>query len=247
MNLEKENYYLEQEYLSDIELYYSQKISGDNIELSGDESKHAARVMRHIIGDKLHVTDGQGNYFQTLISEISDNSISARIQNRKNYKNDLENIIFCFPRLKSNDRFEFEIEKSIELGITNFVIFNSSRTIPKGEKLERWNKIALAAMKQSLRTYLPNIKYLNSFEKIKSFEGNKIILEQKGNDSIINFLRLVKDKLLSEKFYFIFGPEGGLSQNELNLISDCKKLTLTPNRLRAETAVIATATVISLL
>lgn len=247
MNLEKENYYLEQEFLSDIELYFTSKISGDSLELNDDESKHAARVMRHILGDTLHVTDGKGNYFQTIISNISDNSIIARIQNRKNYNNDLANIYFCFPRLKSNDRFEFELEKSIELGVTNFVIFNSSRTIPKGEKLDRWNKIALAAMKQSLRTYLPNIEYINSFEKIKSFEGNKIILEQKGNDSIINYLRLVKDKFPSEKFYFIFGPEGGLSQNELNSISDCKILTLTPNRLRAETAVIATATAISLL
>ncbi len=238
---------MKQEYLSDIELYYSSNVIGGNLYLTGDESKHITKVMRHSVGDTLHVTDGVGNYFETTISEITKGSVKSSIRNRKKYKNELENIFFCFPRLKSSSRFEFELEKSIELGITNFIIFNSERTIPKGEKLERWNKIALAAMKQSLRTYLPKIEYANSIEKLNAFEGEKIVLDQNGDGSLIEYLNIIRKKNSDKKLYFIFGPEGGLSKVEIAKIIGSKSLTLTPNRLRAETAVISTATAISLL
>jgi 16S rRNA (uracil1498-N3)-methyltransferase len=238
---------LKQEYLSDIELYFATKINRNSITITGDESKHIAKVMRHTVGDILHATDGAGNYFETTISEITKNSVIASINSAKKYFNNFEKIYFCFPRLKSSDRFEFELEKSIELGITNFIIFHSERTIPKGDKLERWNKIALAAMKQSLRTFLPKIEYASSLKKINSLNGRKIIFDQKGSESLIQYINESKGKINSENHYLIFGPEGGLSQKEINSVDDSLTLTLTQNRLRAETSVIATATAISLL
>lgn len=243
----KENFYLNQEYLSDIELYLTNSISGDNVELIESEFKHITRVMRHSIGDELHCTDGLGNYYKSKISNIDNECVTATITERKEYKNELENIYFCFPRLKSSDRFEFELEKSIELGITNFIIINTERTIPKGEKIERWNKISLAAMKQSLRTYLPKIEYLNSFKNLNSYEGEKIFFDQKGSESLIDYLKNKSNITTKEKTFFVFGPEGGLTNKELNSFENSKTLILTKNRLRAETAVVAAATAMSLL
>lgn len=247
MNLEKEKYYLEQKYLSDIELYYTSKIENNFIELFDDEFKHVTKVMRHTIGDILNVTDGIGNFYKTKISIINNDSVIASIVETQKYENRFSNIYFCFPRLKSVDRFEFEIEKLVELGITNFIIFHSERTIPKGEKLERWNKIALSAMKQSLRTYFPKFEYLKSIEQINRFDGKKIVLDQNGETSLINYMREIKEQSTNKNIYFVFGPEGGLSKNEISQITDCQTLTLTPNRLRAETAVIATATIVALI
>ena len=247
MNLEKEKYYLEQKYLSDIELYYTSKIENNFIELFDDEFKHVTKVMRHTIGDILNVTDGIGNFYKTKISIINNDSVIASIVETQKYENRFSNIYFCFPRLKSVDRFEFEIEKLVELGITNFIIFHSERTIPKGEKLERWNKIALSAMKQSLRTYFPKFEYLKSIEQINKFDGKKIVLDQNGETSLINYVRDIKEQSTNKNIYFVFGPEGGLSKNEISQITNCQTLTLTPNRLRAETAVIATATIVALI
>lgn len=243
----EESFYLNQEYLSDIELYLINSISGGDVEFKESEFKHITRVMRHTIGDELNCTDGWGNYYKSKISKINKEAVIATIKERKKYQNELKNIHFCFPRLKSNDRFEFELEKSIELGITNFLIINTERTIPKGDKMERWNKIALAAMKQSLRTYLPKIEYLNSLLKVNSFEGDKILLDQKGSESLISYLNTMKKTSISKKIFFIFGPEGGLTKKEIGSIKNSKTLTLTNNRLRAETAVLAAATAISLL
>lgn len=241
----KENFYLKQEYLSDIELYISTEVYDKSLKLIGDEFKHASKVMRHKVGDTLHVTNGDGKYFNTTIIEIDNDSLIASINNSKNYLNEFENVYFCFPRLKSSDRFEFELEKSIELGITNFIIINTQRTIPKGEKLDRWKKISLAAMKQSLRTFIPKIEYIKSIEKLNYYDGQKIILDQKGDGSLIDYLKDTIEQ--NNKIYYIFGPEGGLAKNEIDSIINNKLLTLTENRLRAETAVISTATAISLL
>ena len=112
---------MKQEYLSDIELYYTTEVNDNSLKLTGDESKHITKVMRHSVGDVLHVTNGSGNYIESTITEIGKSNVIASINNRKKYKNEFENIFFCFPRLKSSSRFEFELEKSIELGITNFI------------------------------------------------------------------------------------------------------------------------------
>ena len=99
MKGEKENSYLNQEYLSNIELYYTLDVRGDSLELTGDEWKHITKVMRHSIGDTLHVTDGSGNYYETNINEINKSSVIASIKKRNNYYLEFENIYFCFPRL----------------------------------------------------------------------------------------------------------------------------------------------------
>ncbi|MCF6270680.1 MAG: 16S rRNA (uracil(1498)-N(3))-methyltransferase [Melioribacteraceae bacterium] len=234
---------MKQEYLSDIELYFTTDISNESLIITGDEFKHITKVMRHSVGDTLHITDGSGNYFETVITEITKSSVSTSIRNRKKHKNKFSNIYFCFPRLKSNNRFEFELEKSIELGITNFIIIDTERTIPKGAKMERWNKIALSAMKQSLRTYMPKIEYQKSLRNINSLKGEKIILDQK---SLIDFGDFIKEEENSNR-YFIFGPEGGLSEMEIETIDNAKIVCLTNNRLRAETAVVTAASAISLI
>ena len=200
--------------------------------------------MRHSVGDELYVTDGKGTIYKTSIIETCSNTVTLRIIKRIQYANQFENITFCLPRLKSNDRFEFAMEKCIEIGITNFIVFNSERTIAKGEKLERWNKIALAAMKQSLRSYLPNIRFVKSFNQLNEFDGKKYIFDQNAE---IKLTDMFADGSFAEdkKKYFIFGPEGGLSEGEITAIRNYELISLTPNRLRSETAIVTAAALIS--
>lgn len=245
MKWEKENFYLSQEYLSNIELYYSTDVVDGYIQMSVEESKHISKVMRHAVGEELYVTDGKGSIYKTSIIEACSSTVTLRIIERIQYRNQFENITFCIPRLKSNDRFEFALEKCIELGITNFIIFNSDRTIAKGEKLERWNKIAQAAMKQSLRSYLPKIQFIKSLDKLNEFDGKKHIFDQnaevKLSDNLIDY-----SSSAIEQSYFIFGPEGGLSDKEISNINNSKLIALAPNRLRSETAIVTAASCLSI-
>ncbi|MGK9475976.1 RsmE family RNA methyltransferase [Melioribacter sp. OK-6-Me] len=230
-------------YLTDVELYYSEIVETDNsLILTSDESHHLINVMRHKIGDEIFVTDGNGNIYLTTISNISKREVSVDIKQKYSYPNILKNITFCIPRLRNSERFEFALEKSIELGITNFIIFESERTVARGEKLTRWNKIALAAMKQSLRCWKPIINYFESLNEI-IIHGEIVVFDQKGNIPLEDFINNNFD--LNRNYSFVFGPEGGFEKREIDRLGNTIILRLTENRLRSETAIISAAAVLA--
>lgn len=225
-------------YLSNIELYYSpqESFNGNSVTVSGEEFQHLSRVMRHKIDDEIFITNGYGKIFTCKITSIGKYYLNAEILSFESYQNNLENIFFCIPKLKSPERFEFALEKCVELGITNFIIFESMRTVAKSNKVERWEKILLAAMKQSLRSYLPKIISVTGFKNILELDGTKILFEQNAQK------KLSELKLSNEKnHYFIFGPEGGLDKKEIELAGEGNLFQLTDNRLRSETAIVFAA------
>lgn len=241
----KENCYLEQVSLSDIDLYYSsEKVINGLIKITGEECHHIKDVMRHKTGDEIYVTNGKGSIFNVRIEQIGKNEISCSILEEKQFENKLEKIVFCIPRLKSAERFEFALEKCVELGITKFIVFESTRTIAKGEKLERWQKVLHSAMKQSLRAWQPKISYAKSINELMNLDGKKIIFEQNSELQFRDFLSTF-DFQLSTLSYFIFGPEGGLTSAECRVRSVDFRMRLSKNRLRTETAIVTTAAILS--
>ena len=240
MNNLKDNGFLILVHLSNIDLYYSSEehISDEIISLTGDEFNHAFKVMRSKIGDKIYFTNGTGLIFKTEILSIEKDNLSTRIIETIKTENKFENIFFCIPKLKNPDRFKFAVEKCVELGVTNFIIFESKRTIAKGTNIKRWEKIALAAMKQSLRAYLPKIIIVKNLLDIAESNGKKIIFEQ-------NAKRKFQFEFeMDEKYYFIFGPEGGLMENEIKLFDTDLIYSLSDHRLRSETAIVKVASLI---
>lgn len=238
----KDNGYWAMEYLSNIELYYSEteKFSGNSVTINGDDFRHITKVMRHSTGDEIYVTNGGGKIFQSEISSVGKTDLTALVKKEYSYENKFRDITFCIPRLKNPDRFEFMIEKSVELGITNFLVFDSERAVAKTSRIQRWNKIALAAMKQSLRSYLPEIKEANSLKEVVKHKVEIILFEQNAEKNISS-LKIVPGK----KYFFIFGPEGGLGDEELKLVDKGHIYNLTENRLRTETAVAMCAAVLA--
>jgi len=229
-------------YLSNIELYYSppDSFTENVIKVTGDEFAHLTRVMRHKIDDVIFITDGCGKIYTCKIIDVEKTFLSAEIQSFELYQNKFDNIYFCIPKLKNPERFEFALEKCTELGITNFVIFESLRTVAKSNKVERWEKLLLSAMKQSLRSYLPKIHSLTTFKNILAFEGIKILFEQ-NSERKLRDLNFADDK----NYYFIFGPEGGLEKKEIESAGIENFFQLTENRLRSETAIVFAATQIT--
>lgn len=230
-------------FLSNIELYYStpENFKGGFVVLRGDDFHHITRVMRHTIGDEIYVTNGNGEIFKGKLNAISKSEAISSLEDKFTYDNKLGNITFCLPKLKSSDRFEFALEKSVELGITNFIIFDSARSVVKGAKSDRWNKIALAAMKQSLRSFLPVINEVKSFTELPGMNGEIIILEQNSKNKLSD---LEIDS--SKNYFFVFGPEGGLDEKELKLCPLDQVYSLAENRLRSETAVIKAASILAI-
>ena len=230
------------EYLSNIELYFCKYTTADNKSfiLDGEEFQHCIKVMRNKLGDKIYSTDGFGNIFEGIINEITKNSIFAKNIKKLTYINKLQHFTFCIPNLRNPERLKFALEKCTELGVTNFVVFNSQHTVSKGFKEERFKKIVIAAMKQSLRAFIPKISFINSISEIVDSPGEKVLFDQLSDKNISNF------KFDENNNYFmLFGPEGGFSQKEIEIISPKLSFNLIGNRLRSETAIIKVASIIS--
>jgi len=229
--------------LSNIELYYSPASLKDKniIKIEGEELKHITKVMRHNPGDEIFVTNGQGIIYKTSIIKINSGYIELNISEIYNFENSKANLFFCIPRLKSTDRIEIALEKCTELGITNFIVFDSDRTIRKGNKPERWEKIITAAMKQSLRSYLPSLTMADSLAEIASKDGDMILFTQESERS---FSYDAVNKRTN--YYFIFGPEGDFTENEKQLFAMKDYYNLGNYRLRSETAIIKCASILSI-
>ena len=228
--------------LSNIELYYSSSASIDNdiIRIKGDELSHVVKVMRHKTGDRLFITDGEGHIYKTVVIKISAEVIETKVKEKYTFENTNNNIYFCLPKLKSADRFETALEKCTELGITHFIVFNPDRSIHKGHKRKRWEKIITGAMKQSLRSFLPSISIINSLNEIASKEGKMILFSQEAGEVFRR--EIIKDMT---NYYLIFGPEGDFSEKEKNMFDKRYHYNLGDYRLRSETAIIKCASILS--
>lgn len=229
------------EHLSNIELYYTPKelIREDQLILKEDEFHHSVNVMRNSVGDVIFVTDGKGSIYTSKITSVSENKITAIIVETSVSENKASNIWFCIPMLKNPDRLKFAFEKCVELGVTNFVLFNSRYTIAKKVKPEKFQKTVVAAMKQSLRAFLPQISSA-SFNEILQCDGEKIIFDQSANSEFESKFDL------SRPTYYLFGPEGGFDVNEIESVGQENRFRLSANRLRSETALIKCASLIKL-
>jgi 16S rRNA (uracil1498-N3)-methyltransferase len=228
-------------HLSNIELYYTplELVSENKLILSDEEFHHAINVMRNSIGKILFVTDGNGVIYKSKIDKIKKNELIAEIINKNIYENRGKKITFCIPLLKNPDRLKFAIEKCVELGITNFILFYSKYSLKKKMNIDNLKKTALSAMKQSLRAYIPEISS-SSFGDIINLNGKKIIFEQNSDkvfDGKINF---------NKEIYFLFGPEGGFDESEINSVESEDKYKLAANRLRSETAIVKCASLLNL-
>jgi len=195
--------------------------------------KHIVKVMRHGLGDSLFVTDGKGKIFEGIVESIKKDKVEIKISGIRKYKEKFKNITLCIPNIKKPDRLEFVVEKSVELGITNFIIFNSKRTVAKKVRIDRLNKVALSAMKQSLNAYLPAITFYDSLSFLEESNSEVLLFDQESSVNFnISYLNPEKN------YYLLFGPEGGFEKGEISAKINTRQFSLAPNRLRTETAVI---------
>ena len=223
-----------------MEFYFSNNILDKIIKLDSVESRHCIKVMRHINGDTINVVDGLGNlYIGNLILADKKNCQVKIVDVINNYNKKNHYIHVAISPIKNHDRLEWFVEKSIELGIDEITFIKCSRTQRNSIKLKRINKIAITAIKQTLKAYLPKINNIIDF---KDF-----IVNQNHSDNFICHLEdgirrdifyYKKSILKKQKICFMIGPEGDFTLSEIKLCKNYNfnSITLGESRLRTETA-----------
>jgi len=224
-----------------MQLFFNSELSQDKdqIQFSKEESKHIAKVLRKSIGDTLYITNGKGVLFTSKIITADKknciaNIISSEIKPKSTY-----NLHLAVAPTKINNRYEWFLEKATEIGIDSITpIFcdNSERRIIKAE---RYEKILLSAMKQSLSCYLP---ILNKAINYKGFLDQKhqgaLFIAHCGKET--NRKSLKQELKTKQDITILIGPEGDFSTKEIELAiqSNFVPVTLGETRLRTETAAI---------
>lgn len=225
-------------------LFYQSDIEKTPI-LSEEDSRHCIKVLRKNIKDKIHVVDGIGGLFECEITKAHEKKCEVRILSveREFEKRSLYLHIAIAPT-KNADRIEYFIEKCVEIGVDEITLIQTKHSERKNQKTERLEKIAISAMKQSLKAYLPKVNELIDFEKfIKS-----VNIEAKFVAHLTDDAKPLKDVLADKKeVLLMIGPEGDFAKDEVLLAQKTgfQVVTLGNSRLRTETAGVVACTIVN--
>lgn len=224
-------------YTPTIEPHYKEFI------LSEDESKHAIRVLRLASGDEIYLVDGVGGWYTAKILDPHPKRTTLSILHvEQEYGKPAYHLHVAVAPTKNMDRMEWFLEKATEVGIQEITPIISDHSERKEVKLERFNKVVISAMKQSLQAYLPkinsSISLLQFFERIKAEEYTaKTIAHCAAGEKQY----LADTCLPAGKYIILIGPEGDFSENEIAqaLSLGYQPVSLGNSRLRTETAALA--------
>lgn len=220
-----------------MQLFYNPNLSIDSqfFTFDKEESKHIIKVLRKDINTILMVTNGKGILFTTQIIEATEKNCKVKIIDFKEFEKPKQNLHIAIAPTKLNDRIEWFLEKATEIGISEITFIQCNRSERNNINMDRFEKIVIAAAKQSLQYYFPKI---NSLIKLETFVKN----HQSDHKYIAHCQELDKNEfknvIKTDNTTLLIGPEGDFTTTEIELAlaNKYKAVSLGNTRLRTETA-----------
>lgn len=226
----------------------NEQIEDKIIRIIGNDVNHISNVLRMKKTDKIQIGNKETseNYIAE-IKEMKKNEIIA-IKIEEIQENSESNVkIDLYQGLPKADKMELIIQKTTEIGIDKIIPIDMVRCVVKldskeeKKKIERWQKIAEVAAKQSKRGKIPEIKNKIKIkelaDKINEYDIFLVAYEEEN----INTLKQELKKIETKKEYkigILVGPEGGIAKEEIDMLKEIKAKTVTLGKriLRTETA-----------
>ena len=213
------------------------------VNIIGDDAHHISRALRMAMGEKIEVVDMQKNLYLCELNGFFDGKVTALVLEEGKADTEPPCFIRLYQALAKGDKMETIIQKSIECGACEIVPFSSERCVVKidkkdeGKKLDRWQKIAEGASKQSGRGIVPQIKSILSFKELLSSLKGTVLFCYEAEDTLSIKEALKKEKISGE-VSIIIGSEGGFSQKEAEQLKEAGAISVGLGKriLRCETA-----------
>ena len=233
------------------------QVRDTEIIIIGEDVKHIKNVLRKQIGDIVEICNQETEKaYKCEISNLSEEQIKSKII--EEISSDYDKIkVDIYQGLPKADKMELIIQKSIELGAHAIIPVDMKRCIVKldskseTKKIERWQKIAESAAKQSGRNILPKVSRVVQIKDLIELQNKYDAIIVCYENEKENFL---KNELLSLKrqgkqelhIAIVIGPEGGLEENDVQYLktNGAKIVTLGNRILRTETVALNVLSII---
>ena len=222
--------------------YFTSCKDKENIVIENDDIFHIRNVMRMVPGDRFEINN-DGDIYLGEIEEIKPD-FKFKIIEKKNENHELDGyirLLYCIPK---GDKTDLVIQKAVELGASEVVLINSTRSIAKitkdnkDKKIIRYNKIIKEASEQSKRTRLMKLTDVITFDEIDKYPGDLNLIAYEStkftSEDLLTTLSSIKGKTVN----VIIGAEGGITKEELEYSKkhEYREISLGKRILRSETA-----------
>jgi len=227
--------------------YYYHPDPDLSAELNSDESHHAIKVLRKKKGDQISIMDGMGNAYLAEITDDNFRKCCFSILEKESHPKKSFSIHIAIAPTKNSDRIEWFVEKACELGTDEIFLVMTERTERSKVNLERLEKKAISALKQSKNFWKCDIheaiKFDDFIKTAPDFDQKFIAFVETGKEeSLKKLVRQGKSVLV------MIGPEGDFTKQEITqaISEGFIMVNLGHMVLRTETAGIIAAHTISL-
>lgn len=222
--------------------FYAPDILTDPV-LPESDSAHCVRVLRMRQGDEIEVVDGKGGLHRCRIADAHSKHASVEvIESVELPKVWRGSVNIAIAPTKHNDRMEWLVEKLVEIGVDRITPLRCRYSERKDINVERLHKIAVSAMKQSLKAVMPRIDNTTPYAKFieETTQGQRFIAYC---DPSIPRKLMSREYVPFQDTTILIGPEGDFSPEEIKLAlsEGWIPVSLGDNRLRTETAALVAA------
>ena len=226
-----------------LSLFYQENFTEEKkFSLNEDSSRHIVQVLKMHVGEQLMLTNGKGETKTVEIAEAGKRSVTVNVISSSVIQKPLSNITIAISLIKNTSRWEWFLEKAVEIGVLSIIPMITQRTEKQHFRFERMKSIMISAMLQSGQSWLPELMEPMKFKSIveKSEQKRKYIAHCIESDK----KHIEKD--LSTAIILI-GPEGDFTSEEVELAikNNFKPVTLGNTRLRTETAGVVSAVLLN--
>ncbi len=224
------------------------QIENDKIVIIGEDVKHISSVLRMQKGEQILIGSKETlETYLTEIKQIEKEKVVAKIIEKLDTQTESNVEIDLYQGLPKADKMELIIQKTTEIGISKVIPVDMVRCIVKldekdaKKKIERWQKVAEGAAKQSKRSKIPEIKNkikIKDLENIISqYDAFIVAYEEENEITLKQELKKLKEQE-KYKIGILVGPEGGITKEEIEKLTsyNAKVVTLGKRILRTETA-----------
>ncbi len=222
-------------------VYFPDSITvGETIELPVDAARHLVTVLKQSAGARLVLFNGDGHSYYATITEASKRNVVVKIENSELDDRESPLNLHLVQGISRGDKMDLTLQKAVELGVTEITPILTERCGVKlpadrmEKKLEHWRKVIISACEQCGRNRIPKLNApakLSAWLNTMSDEVTTLILNPHNGQSL-------RDLSPAQNFQLIIGPEGGLSDSEVEQFEakGAVNIQLGPRVLRTETA-----------